>query len=370
MKLTDTDIRAFDFDLLLDAALAPHGLSSSECRAMRDISAATRGNRPPRPTPLPMIHLPQPVLDRRSLAGPGVRSLGTSDLTAGGSLVGTMHLNPLTFSAARYAASVLGPAGATFVPLTVGDAEVPTIGKADTSWVGEATEITESTPSTQLASFVMRTVAAHVDVERRLVKAGIGAMLFPELGRALGEAEERAAFAGVGYALQPLGIVYTEGVTVGALGTNGGLPSYDALLDLTGPVLNADAPRGSLGFITSATMRDTLARITVRADGKEIFVWQAPQRPDADGTIGTFPAWATTACPNNLTKGSAAGICSAIIFGAWSDLAVARWGGVDVIVDPYSLASQGIVRVLAYADLDVVVTRPDSFAMILDALAL
>lgn len=370
MKLSDTDLRAFDFDLLLDAALSPHGMSSAECRVMRDISAATRGGRPPRPTPLPMLHLPQPVLDRRNLAGPGVRSLGASDLTAGGSLVGTMHLNPLTFSAARYAASVLGPAGATFVQLTVGDAEVPTIGKADVNWIGEGAEVSESTPGTTLANFVMRTVAAHVDVERRLVKAGIGSMLFPELARALGEAEEKAAFAGVGCALQPLGIIYTEGVAVGALGTNGALPSYDALLDLSGPVLNADAPRGSLGFITSATMRDTLARTNLRADGKEIFVWQPPQRPDADGMIGTFPAWATTACPSNLTKGSSAGVCSAIIFGAWSDLAIARWGGADVIVDPYSLAAQGIVRVFAYADLDVVVSRPDSFAMVLDALAL
>lgn len=361
MRLTDSDLRSFDFDLLLDAALSPGGSLTSAARAMRDISGATRGNRPPRPTPLPMLHLPQDVLDRRSLV--------TSDLTAGGSLVGTEHLAPLSFSAARYAASVLGPAGVTYVPLTVGDAEVPLINKADAYWIGDGQEVTESTPTTGLANFNLRTVAAHVDVERRLIKAGIGAMLFPELARALGEAEEKAAFAGAGYASQPLGLIYSEGVTVGAIGTNGGLVSYDALLDLTGPVLNASAPRGTLGFITSATMRDTLSRTNVDAEARELFVWQPPQRADADGSIGTHPAWATTACPNNLTKGEATE-CSAVIFGAWSDLAVARWGGVDIIVDPYSLAAQGVVRVFAFADVDVAVTRPESFAMILDAHAI
>lgn len=361
MNLADSDVRMFDLDLLLETALFPPPAQPRAARELHEIAAAYRGSRPPRPSPHAMVHLPQRVLDQRAL--------GVADLTLGGSLVGTESLQ-LTFSRARYAASVLGPAGATFVPLTASDAEVPTIGRVDICWIGEGAEIAESTPTTGLRNFIMRTVAAHVDVERRLIKHGIAAILLPELARALGEAEEKAAFAGLGYAREPLGLIYTPDVPVGAMGTNGGLPTHEALLDLAGPVLDANPPRGSLGFITSAAMRDTLARTTVAPAGGDVFVWQAPPRADADGSIGTFPAWGSTAVPSTLTKGSAAGVCSAILFGAWSDLAIARWGGVDIILDPYTNAKTGMVRVFAYADVDVVVARPESFAMILDALSL
>ena len=39
--------------------------------------------------------------------------------------------------------------------------------------------------------------------------------------------------------------------------------------------------------------------------------------------------------PSNLTKGSASGTCSAVIYGDWSSLIVAQWGSpLDILVNP------------------------------------
>jgi hypothetical protein len=72
--------------------------------------------------------------------------------------------------------------------------------------------------------------------------------------------------------------------------------------------------------------------------------------------------------PSNLTKGTANGVCSAIAFGNWSDLLLGFWSGLDLILDPYALATQGGRRIVALQDCDTAVRRAASFAAMLDAL--
>lgn len=51
-----------------------------------------------------------------------------------------------------------------------------------------------------------------------------------------------------------------------------------------------------------------------------------------------------------------------IIFGDFADLAVAYWGGVDVLVDPYTEGHKGLVRVIANAHVDAAPRRTGSFS--------
>ena len=59
---------------------------------------------------------------------------------------------------------------------------------------------------------------------------------------------------------------------------------------------------------------------------------------------------------------------SAIFFGNWGDLMIGMWGGLDILVDPYTASTTGTVRVIALQDVDVAVRQPASFAAMLDAL--
>ena len=70
--------------------------------------------------------------------------------------------------------------------------------------------------------------------------------------------------------------------------------------------------------------------------------------------------------PTNLTKGTAATKCSALILGNFQDLYIGQWGGIDIVVDPYTGARTGEVYTTLNAWNDVKVVEPKSFAAIVD----
>ena len=44
------------------------------------------------------------------------------------------------------------------------------------------------------------------------------------------------------------------------------------------------------------------------------------------------------------------------------------WGGLDLMVDPYTGGAAGTVRIIALQDVDVALRHPESFACMKDAL--
>ena len=69
--------------------------------------------------------------------------------------------------------------------------------------------------------------------------------------------------------------------------------------------------------------------------------------------------------PSNFTKGSGSSL-SAPIFGNWSDLLIGEWGTVDLLVDPYTNADSGQVRVVTFCFMDIAVRHAQSFAAVSD----
>jgi Phage capsid family len=86
------------------------------------------------------------------------------------------------------------------------------------------------------------------------------------------------------------------------------------------------------------------------------------------GDVLGYDAVVTNSVPSNLDKGTSVGVCSAIMFGNWADLLIGMWGGLDVILDPYTGATAGTKRVVALQDCDIAVRRVASFAAMKDAL--
>ena len=81
-----------------------------------------------------------------------------------------------------------------------------------------------------------------------------------------------------------------------------------------------------------------------------------------------YPAHITNAIPSKLTKGTSVEKCSAIAYGNWADLFIALWGGLDLVVDPYSKSKSGSIRFVAHQDVDFAYAHAQSFAVIVDAL--
>ena len=70
--------------------------------------------------------------------------------------------------------------------------------------------------------------------------------------------------------------------------------------------------------------------------------------------------------PSNLTKGSSSGVCSALIYGNFSDLLIGLFGDSEILVDPYSAMQTGVTAVRILQAIDVKVRHAESFGAIQD----
>jgi len=74
-----------------------------------------------------------------------------------------------------------------------------------------------------------------------------------------------------------------------------------------------------------------------------------------------FPVHVTNSAAYNVftTTGSAG-----LIFGNWADLIIGQWGGYDILVDPYTQAALGTVRLVVNCYFDAAAARAASFSAI------
>ena len=56
-----------------------------------------------------------------------------------------------------------------------------------------------------------------------------------------------------------------------------------------------------------------------------------------------------------------------LYFGNFSDLLVGMWGGLDILVDPYTNSKSGTILIRAIQSMDVAVRHPVSFCLGQDA---
>lgn len=88
-----------------------------------------------------------------------------------------------------------------------------------------------------------------------------------------------------------------------------------------------------------------------------------------EGMVNGNRALASNQVPSNLTKGSASGICSAILYGNFSNVLIGNWGVVDIKADEYALADSGGLVIRGFQDIDVALRNPAAMAAMQDALA-
>lgn len=147
-----------------------------------------------------------------------------------------------------------------------------------------------------------------------------------------------------------------------ALGTNGAAPAFADIINLETTLAAADADKGYIKYLTNPKVRGKLKGTSKLGNTIAEAVWEK------DNTMNGYPAITSTIIPSTLTKGSASAICSAIIIGNFADLYVGMWGGVDFVVDPFTLAKTAEIQITANMFWDVEVARAASFAGIKDAL--
>jgi HK97 family phage major capsid protein len=261
--------------------------------------------------------------------------------------------------------------GATNYPGNVGNvAFVKQTGDASAVWTGEApgadvadqalafTQVTGTPKSLQAMTLLSKlTLVQTTPQMEEKVRTSIAAQH--------GLAIDQAAINGAGSATVPKGILNVAGIGVVALGANGGNADYNSLVDLESAVAVPNALLGRLGYMTTPGQRGKLRKIAQLANTANVPVWTGGLAGEINNS---YPAVATKQIPSNLVKGTSGAVCHAIIFGNWADLYICEWGTFEILVDPYTLAGRGIVRVISYQAVDVIVAHPESFSAIVDAL--
>jgi HK97 family phage major capsid protein len=255
--------------------------------------------------------------------------------------------------------------GARMLTGLQGDLSLPKqTGGATAYWVTEGNAPTGTNQTIGQVGFAPKTVGAFTDMSRKFInQSSISAEQFvrDDLAKVLALAIDRAALNGSGSGAEPQGILQNSGVATVALGTNGAAPTWAKIVELETVVAAANADLGALSYVTNAKVRGVL-KTTEKAATTGQFVWRD------DNTLNGYRANATNLIPSNLTKGSGTNL-SAMIFGNWADLVIAMWGGLDILVDPYSASTSGTVRVVALQDVDVKLRHAESFAKSVDVVA-
>jgi HK97 family phage major capsid protein len=298
--------------------------------------------------------VPHDVLKRNLLVGTP---------TAGGNTVATNLLSGNMIELLRNK-MVLPGMGMQMLTGLVGNIAIPRVtGGATAYWVAESGSPTASGQTFDQVAMTPRTLGAQTAISRKLLlqsSLDVEAFVQNDLARVLALELQRVAINGSGTAPEPRGILPTVGIGSVAGGTNGLAPNWSHIVGLETEVAQDNADEGTLGYLTNTRVRGRLKQ-TSKVSGQNGFIWEG-------GEVNGYQAQVTNAVPSNLVKGSSGAVCSAIIFGNFAELIMGLWGGLELMVNPYTNAANGGVIVHAFQDADLAVRHAESFSAMVDAL--
>lgn len=322
------------------------------------------------------------------MLAPQRRDYNTLTGAAGGALVAT-NLQAGSFIDLLRTKCRVMQLGATVLSGLVGNVDIPRRTAAGAAqWINEGQSLTPSTGSFDTVQLRPKTVGSLGVLSRNLLMQGTPdaeLLIRSDMIAQIAIAIDAAAISGTGASAQPLGLLNMAGVGSVAGGANGAAITFDHLINLSTTVAAANADSGALGYLSNPAVLGALSRLK-STTGEYLWAGRggignetsapASAAPgmnasgDAGFSVLGYRAAFSNNVPGNLTKGTAEGTCSAVIFGNWADLLIGEWGVLEILPNPYAsgLYEAGAVQIRALQTMDVAVRHPESFAVMKDAL--
>jgi HK97 family phage major capsid protein len=277
------------------------------------------------------------------------RMITTGSPAHGSNLIPVEHLGDLYVNALREE-TLVGRLGIRTIASDGSDLVIPK-SSASTSAYWLATEestITESAPTFTQIDMSPKTVAGIVTVSQRLLKQSTPAVdqiMENDLRSVIGEALDSAVLQGSGSSGQPEGLLNNGSVEEIEM-PSGANTGVSHLMDMMATLAVNKAMRGNLRFVMNPADAILLAQ-------RQRF--SSTDTPLLEGSLNDamvlgIPAVVTNYCPSGT-----------IILGDFSELLLANWGALEILVDPYSNSSKAAVSIRALAMVDIAVRRPESF---------
>jgi len=265
---------------------------------------------------------------------------------------------------------VIGQLGATQLSGLVGNIDFPVFGSNDAAVEkAENAASAESSPTFTTKTISPNRLPVHVEYSRQLLiqaqNESVESMLRNDLAFQIASKIDAAAINGAGTGAIPEGILNTSGIGAVVGGTDGAAPDWADIVDLETAVAIDNADIGSLGYLVNAATRGKLKKTFVDASSNAERVWDTR---GGNMPLNGYNTAVSNLVPSNLTKGSSSGVASALIYGNFADVLLAQWGGLEFLINPYTLDTTGLIRLNAWTFYDVLIRRAESFAAMQDAL--
>ena len=189
-----------------------------------------------------------------------------------------------------------------------------------------------------------KTLGAFTDVTRQLMiqsSLDVENLIRDDLAQSMAIAIDNAALEGSGSSGNPTGITNTSGINTVSL-SSAAAPTFAEMVSIETAVAVDNALMGDLAYIIHPSNYGTL-KTTAKANNTAEFV-------AVNNEVNGYPVVVSA----QLTANN-------YVFGNFSDLLIGFFGGLDIVVDPYTSSSSGNVRVVALQSVDVAVRHAVSF---------
>jgi HK97 family phage major capsid protein/HK97 family phage prohead protease len=218
---------------------------------------------------------------------------------------------------------------------------------ASAGWIAtEGGNAAESEATFTQVTMTPKTVGALTEITRQMMMQAspdIEALVRDDLTQALALAIDLGALAGTGSDGQPTGIRNTNGINTQDFAAAN--PTFAEIVGMETAVAVDNALTGNLAYIMPASTYGAL-KTTEKATNTAQFV------VEPGGTVNGYRSIVS----NQAAAGD-------VYFGNYSDLLIGMYGGLDLLVDPFSSSASGTVRVRALQSVDVAVRNAVSFCL-------
>jgi HK97 family phage major capsid protein len=189
-----------------------------------------------------------------------------------------------------------------------------------------------------------KSLGAFTDITRQLMiqsSIDVENLVRNDLAASMAIAIDDAALEGSGSSGNPTGITNTSGINSVSL-SSAAAPTFAEMVSMETAVRVDNALLGDLAYIVHPTNYGTL-KTTEKATNTAQFV-------AVNDEINGYKAVVSP----QLTANN-------YVFGNFNDLLIGMFGGLDIVVDPYTNSSSGTVRIVALQSVDVAVRHAVSF---------
>ncbi|MBP7001713.1 phage major capsid protein [Amaricoccus sp.] len=311
-----------------------------------EIEASEAAAEKMRTTPKGLM-IPADVLTRADFAaGKRAADLTAGSATAGSDLIATDLLSGSFIDLLRRKSAIMR-ANPTMLGGLVGNIAIPRqTGGATAYWVGEDSAPTQSGAAFDQVTMTPHTVGAFTEISRRLLlqsSVDVEALVRRDLATVIALAIDGVALNGSADTDAPDGLKdYATPINAVDFAASGA-PTFAEIVAMESAIAADDADVDSMAYIFNATLRGYF-KTTPKVSGHPVFVM------GDDGQVNGYRSIVS----NQAAAGD-------VWLGNWADFVIGMWSGLDLTVDPYTAATTGAVRVIAFQDVDFAIRHAESF---------